>query len=155
MMQGIYKTKTKETPSKDITEPIVGLTGGPFIENKAKRSRKVKAYLESLAFTGTALNSECVYGVILIASAVLPKCGPRGRGLNIMLPDRDGHEPEINLSRPPPIVNNKETKSLGGFPDYYGMQSISQETKSEVHQDRNKELVYTSSDVALPASLME
>ena len=154
-MQGIYKTKTKETPSKDITEPLVGLTGGPFIENKAKRSRKAKAYLESLAFTGTALNSECGHGVILIASAVHPKCGPRGRGLNIMLPDRDGHEPEINLNRPQPIANNKETQNLGAFSDYYGMQSTSQETKSEVPQDRNKESVYTSSDVPLPASLME
>jgi len=142
VLHGTPKPKTKDTLAKDNTETYEGITGGPFIENKAKRSRKVKAYLESLVYTGTALNTECGYGIILVASAVIPKCGPRGRGLNVLLPDKDGNEPEFDPSKAQSVGNKKEISNAGVWPDFQGLQFNQHEIKSEFLLEANTETVY-------------
>ena len=94
---------------EDISDETVTYTGG-YIQCRMARSRRANALMKSLREDTEQLNTECGYGVVLVASAQLPLQGPRAKGVEIFLKDKDGKEPQWsggNIRHPE--VSNKNT----------------------------------------------
>ena len=95
MLKGICKNKRKEKKSEETTNTVPP-SPGAYLEDRSKRCRRTKQYLDNLVHIVTSLNSECGYGIALVATAAQPSSGPRGKSLNIVLADKDGHQPIVS-----------------------------------------------------------
>ena len=100
--------------------------------------------MDALVTSVTALNSECGYGIILVASAVLPKQGPRAKGLNIVLPDREGHEPTFNTRQTKPTQMSRGTMCVGAFPTNYVRKLTPAKRRAEIARDGEEDPSFIS-----------
>ena len=63
---------------EDISDETVTYTGG-YIQCRMARSRRANALMKSLREDTEQLNTECGYGVVLVASAQLPLTRTQGQ----------------------------------------------------------------------------
>ena len=133
-----------EKEGTEATNEALASTTGIYVENKTVRSKRAKAHLDSLVSSVTALNSECGYGIILVASAVLPKQGPRAKGLNIVLPDKEGHEPTFDSGKTKPTQMSRNTMCVGAFPTNYVRKLTPTKRRAEVARDGEEDPTYIS-----------
>ena len=127
-----------------MTEDTLTSTTGVYLEDKSNRSKKSKQHLDNLVSCVTALNTECGYGIILVASAQQPRQGPKARSLNIVLPDKDGHAPTFNSSRVKPKTVNRGTMCVKAFPDDYVRKLTPTKDRTQASRVREQDPTYIS-----------